>query len=257
MRYTRQTESMSDRRKTAGSLVLAFVLALWPSAQLCLAQGLESDQSVNLSSSPGFASGQESLLPPEVVPLDPEMAEQLTASQAQARAASTPISGSQEQSWVAGQPGGMQTAQEFRQAAFNSLYGNEAWNGQYPAQQYRGAAFPPPAGSLPAVSSLGQHGLVATGQGVELGQSQWVQPSAYNTRVAVGSQSQVLTGGVKNVPSRHSSKRGGLTNALSAVGAFGSGVFLGSVVRRPNTALGLGLMGLTLSGLGVRNGFRF
>ncbi len=80
---------------------------------------------------PAFAQNtmdQDSLLPPEVVPLDPNAASRMTQSQAQYRAANmTPSAPSSSQSIpglgsqsLSQEP--VQSAQEFRNQAFNSLY---------------------------------------------------------------------------------------------------------------------------------------
>src|SRR5262245_7052887 len=102
-RYT--TKSMINRTAVAALTVLISMSA----GQVVLAQG-----------APGLSQGDDSLLPPEVVPLDPSTA----SSMGQAQAASTPAAmGNAVPGLVDNNAANnMQSAQDFRKAAFNSLY---------------------------------------------------------------------------------------------------------------------------------------
>lgn len=240
--------------KSMSSFAMAMLLAVSSSGQVCLAQGAMD----TLSEASSLASSNESLLPPEVVPLDPDMANQMVQAQSQNRAASMVMPATQ--GTISPVVNGMQSAQDFRQAAFNHLTGNQTWNGQYPGQagfNPAQAPFPPPAGANPNI--LGQSPLVTSNAG--MGQSPLIQPGAPQNlpgnQVAMPHQSQTLTGGVNRTPVRRDIRRRGFSNALSALAGFGSGVFVGSILRRPNTGLGLGLMGLGMTGFGTRNAFRF
>jgi hypothetical protein len=177
----------------------------------------------------------DSLLPPEVVPLDPSAASSLSAQQAQKR---------QLQSAEGNVPGlvtsestGL-TAQEYRKAAFDSLYGQGQVQQQQQPQPWR-------AGQMPVGQNPMANPTYAPYQ---------QQQQATNTSSA---QSQMLCGGTKNKPKIYDTRRGGFSNGLSAAAAFGAGALCAGAMIRPNPAMGLGMMGLTMTGFGVRNAFRF
>lgn len=178
--------------------------------------------------------GEDSLLPPEVVPLEPEAANAMAQKQAALRAAQM-TAGPTTAPMVPGMPAGMQTSQDATKAAYASLMGN---NGQLPAQfanrAGQGLSMNPPGLASANGSQLGQSPLVQPGQSIPQGQS------------------QTLSGGVKYKPVQHDTRRGGFSNALSAVAGIGSGILVGGLVRRPSTALGVGMFGVGLSGFGSR-----
>jgi len=197
----------------------------------------------------------------------------MSRNQAQSRAAqiampdSSAVPGMSGSAQAQAQMNGMMTAQDYRKAALNSLMNQS----QLAAGKGGQMGFPGQAsGSFgnfnnPATASaaLGQSPLIPinSGSDAQLGQSALIPPSQASSilqnGVASNPQSQTLTGGVRTQVVRHDIRRSGFSNALSAIGGFGSGLFLGSMVRNPNSAFGLGLMGLTMTGFGSRGMFRF
>lgn len=185
----------------------------------------------------------DDLLPPEVVPMDPAVAQAMSQKQAMGR--QTGMTESQLPPGMVGQPPAnmpMQSAQDASRAMYNSLMGA---NGQLPPQF---ANYTPP-GISPAGNGLGpapgqQSGLMQPGQ---IAEANNIAPL----------QSQTLSAPAKHKPVRHDTRRGGFSNAFSAVAGFGSAVAMGGLVRRPSTGFGLGMFGMGLTGVGSRNGFRF
>jgi hypothetical protein len=190
----------------------------------------------------------DDLLPPEVVPLDPT-----TASSVQAPRATAPNAGAGAVATDGqvvpglvnnGVPGNMQTAKDARAAAFNALYGQ----GQLQQQQ------PFAAGGVMQnqVPGMDPNANAMNGSG----------SGAYGSQVAaqppMTASTQRLSGPTKNQPKIRDTKRGGLSNGISAVSAFGTGALLsGALMRNTNPMMGLGIFGLTMTGFGVRNAFRF
>lgn len=191
---------------------------------------------------------QDSLLPPEVVPLDP-------------RSASAPAQSSQySQAAMPNQnynnaPGLAQgSAQDMRRQAFESLYGSTQaqqppampmnnggqWRAQAPVDpslMMQQQPYSPPAmpqGQYPMAMGNGQQGA------------------------PMPAQSQTLTGGPKSQPVQRDIRRTGFSNVLSAASAFGAGALGSAALMRPtNPWLGAGFYGMTMTGLGNRNSFRF
>ena len=95
------------------------------------------------------------------------------------------------------------------------------------------------------------------------GTSDWIMPEQKGGQAGVATnfgnvdQTQTLTGQAQQQQVRHSTMRGGGSNAVSAMAGLGAGAILGSVLRRPNSLMGLGMTGLMLNGFGNRNAFRF
>jgi hypothetical protein len=236
-------------------------LAVSGVGQAAKAQGFANGQS-NFYLPAG--SEQDSMLPPEVVPLDPVAANKLMESQAQSRAANIDIPDLQSAPGMVtmDQPGaGMQTAQDARKAAFNQLMGqnqvapiNRSYQAQMPGGQM-GPGFPgaPGAGNpnFPYQPQMANNYPGPQGPGGQTGQSGWVAPGQ-------GGQ-QTLSGGVKYAQQKRDIRRAGLSNAVSAVAGLGTGLFLGSLVSRSyySNPVGLGMLGLGMTGFGTRNGFRF
>lgn len=159
---------------------------------------------------PAFAQNtmdQDSLLPPEVVPLDPNAASRMSQSQAQYRAANmTPsapsssqsIPGLGSQSLSQGAP--VQSAQEFRNQAFNSLYNQGTlappqtasqapWSGMQQGQQQQQMNQQQPymQGQQPNMAMGASNGQVA--------QSGWMNANG-------APQQQTLSGGVQQPQKR-------------------------------------------------------
>lgn len=242
-----------SKKKQALKKAFAAMLALFSGSagQAALAQGLDN----------GPLSGDDSYLPPEVVPLDPSAAGKLMQSQAQARAAQLASPELQSSPMVTGDPlGGMQTAQDARKAAYDQLMNqsqampsNRAYQNQYqpsmgqPAQGMPGMTNPYAYQGQPMANNYAG----PTGPAAGTGQSGWMQSGA-------GGQ-QTLTGGVKYTQQRRDIRRAGFSNAMSAIAGLGTGLFLGSLVNRSyySNPVGIGMLGLGMTGFGVRNGFRF
>jgi hypothetical protein len=138
-------------------------------------------------------------------------------------------------------PGGLQTAKDARQAAFNALYGQ----GQAPQQPFASSGV-----MQNQVPGMDPNAMNGSGSG------------AYGSTVAAQppmvASTQRLSGPVKNQPKIRDTKRGGFSNGISAASAFGTGALLsGALMRNTNPMMGLGMFGLTMTGFGVRNAFRF
>jgi len=217
------------------------------SVQVVCAQDMSPAGS--FSSSGTIGADQDSLLPPEVVPLDPSVANTMSSTQAQNRQAE--ISNNNSVGNDASVPGlvddnpnsqaqGMQHVKDFRKAAFESLYNQQP---QQPMQMDAGVSFdnygqqPGAPGQQPGVNAY-QPGTMANAGGPP--------------------QSQTLSGGSKIKPKVRDIRRAGFSNTLSAVAGFGAGALTAGYLMRPqNMWMGAGLFGLSMTGFGVRNGFRF
>jgi len=251
---------MSSKRRTyiAFSLLISTLLIVAPVS----AQEMQAS-SGSLSQSSGLGLDQDSLLPPEVVPLDPASATQMTNSQAQSRAAdmaSAPSAPGMSQASPSNMlpqmqtGGGQQSAQDFRRDAFNSLYNQ----GTLPQQN---------AMQNPALQSMqGQMGQQPNqfGGGMPGGQQQPQQLGQSGWMAANGaSQQQTLTGGVQNPPSQHgNSKFNSAKHLLGTATGFGGGILVGAMMMRggnssPAAMMGMGLLGAGVLNYGMRNAFRF
>lgn len=190
----------------------------------------------------------DSLLPPEVVPLDPSAASALAANQADSR--------SMQMGQDAAAPGlvggdngntGMQSAQDYRKSAFDALYNQ----GQLPQQpQWRAgqANQPQGAGQQPGFAPPGspQYGQYPNTPGMTAG-------ALYSAH-----QTQTLSGAPKNQAVRRDIRKGGFTHALSAIAGFGAGAITRGALMNPQSSMmGLGMFGATMTGFGVRNASRF
>jgi len=194
-----------------------------------------------------LSAEQDSFLPPEVVPLDPQVAQKLAQSQAAARdmggmnaggmAANMNVSGDPMQNGNAGNATSQQTRQNIMDSMMNQgSFQNEAANQQVP-------------------------GMVAPGGATNSGTSDWIMPGqdGNSASMAYGGvqQTQTLSAPPPVPTVRRDIRRAGMSNAVSAIAGFGAGAVLGSVLRRPSNMMGLGVTGLMLTGFGSRNAFRF
>ena len=236
--------------------LLATVLLAASAATAAGAQEMGAGSFEPLSQSATIAPDFDSLLPPEVVPLDPSTASNMSANQAQYR--QTNQQGAIPGMEQGGAPGMVQSsAQDMRRQAFESLYGQtQAQQPQMmPQQDMNGgqwrAAQPnfdpammmqqPPYGA-PAMQ--GQYPMAMGGNAPQ--------------NAPMPTQSQTLSGGVKSQPVKRDIRRAGFSNVLSAATTFGAGALTSAVLMRPNNPwLGAGFYGLTMTGLGNRNSFRF
>jgi len=240
--------------KLALSLTIVSVVGL--STSPVMAQGLQAGQMEQLSQMSGLGADQESLLPPEVVPMDSQAAQQLSQSQAQAR---------QMGGYDAVQPGAQlpaMNARNNRQDAFNALMGREDLS-----QQVNPAQFQPMNGAqmdqyapgqlLPqAQNQAGQQfNQQLAQQQQQLGVSAWQQPGQ-NGQNSFPAQNQTLAGKVKKAPVKGIA-RTGLSHTLTGLAAFGAGAYTMSLMRSPAMLYSGGMMGFGLGNYALRNGFRF
>jgi hypothetical protein len=239
----------SEKMNKAFRLFAATIMLVAGAGQSALAQGMQGGQN-------DFGGSPDSLLPPEVVPLDPSAANKLMQSQAQSRAAQ--MSMPEAQGGMPSAPGGdpmngMQSAQDARRAAYDQLMGqnqvtpiNRSYQNQFP-----GAQGGPGTGMGPSFTPVANNYGGPGGPGGQTSQSGWTQPGQGG--------SQTLTGGVNYNQQRRDIRRAGFSNALSAVAGLGTGLMLGSLVSRSyySSPVGLGALGLGMTGFGLRNGFRW
>lgn len=228
--------------RKAHSLLSAVILVA-SAATAAGAQELGMDALVN-------APDQDSLLPPEVVPLDPRS----TAGTAPAHQSYSQAVPSQNYNDAPGLA--QSSAQDMRRQAFESLYGN--------AQAQQPPAFPMNNGGqqqwraqAPADPSLMMQQQPYTPPAMPQGQYPMAMGNAPQG-ATMPAQSQTLTGGPKSQPVQRDIRRKGFSNVMSAASAFGAGALGSAVMMRPsNPWLGAGFYGLTMTGLGNRNSFRF
>jgi len=206
-----------------------------------MAQGLDAGQMGELSQMTGLGADQESLLPPEVVPLDPQAAQKLSQTQAQN------MSGFDMQPAV--------NARSNRQDAFNALMGREDMN-----QQMNQAQFQPMNGAQMDQYAPGQllpqaQNQAGFSQPQNMGVSAWQNPGQ-NAGNSFPAQQQTLAGKVKRAPVKGIG-RTGLSHTLTGLAAFGAGAYTMSLMRSPAMFHSAGIMGLGLGNYALRSGFRF
>ena len=243
MKVRRHSKQQKNRASAAIVAVLACATC---SMQGVLAQGLANG---SYASQP--SADQDSLLPPEVVPLDPTAASNLSAVEAAKRQAQamngsgTPGTngGAPTQAFVPGlvapqAPGSgpMMSAQQMRSAAYNSLYNQNNVPPQW-QQQNGSVSFNNQPPINPALTAPYPAAMANT------------QPP----------QSQTLSGGAPTYPTQNIT-RGGLTNTVSGVAGLATAGLMANYLIRPSSAgsamMGLGMFGLMMTGFGARNGFR-
>lgn len=194
-------------------------------------------------------SSEDSLLPPEVVPFDPSVANSMTASQAQSRQSN--MTGSADMSapgLVGNQPA--QSAQDIRKQAFESLYAQGGQNQMPQSGQWRAGNPLQRPGNAPG-NVPGMQGMPGQPYAPMMANNQQQQQG-------YAAQSQTLTGAPKAQPQQRSTRRAGFSNVLNYATAFGAGAIMSGFLIRPNNALlGSGMYGLSMTGLGVRNSSRF
>ncbi len=249
----------------SAALLLTTVVATAAGAQEMGAGSMEA-----MSPSSMIGPDQDSLLPPEVVPLDPRAASAMSANQGQSRQQAN--STGAMPSYTGNVPGLQEmSAQDMRRQAFESLYGQgqpmqqqqmqqmqqqqmqQMQQAQQPQQVWRAGQQQPPMD--PAMAMQQPPGLVGGAA-----QSQYPMPIALGNapQEAPPAQSQTLTGGPKNQPVKRDILRKGFSNVFSAATTFGAGALTSAVLMKPNNPwLGAGYYGMSMTGLGNRNGFRF
>ncbi|MGD9682856.1 MAG: hypothetical protein AB7W16_16825 [Candidatus Obscuribacterales bacterium] len=253
------TSSNKTSLKTAVGLALALGLASSSFYMEASAQGLDAKAGL-LGETVGLSPDQDTLLPPVVVPFDHNQARKLYAPEASSKVISAeveddvvPALAPDQEHMNMSPASGIQSARDLRQSAINSLMtgGNLA-------------ALNPQAGADPGQIAQSFNPLVDPSQTAQLtGQPDWLAPQDAGAAMQhpgyIGNvgQTQTLTAGSKVPIVRRDIRRGGLGNAIAGFTSLGAGMLSGSNLRRPNSLMGLGIMGLTSTGFGVRNGFHF
>lgn len=234
--------------------MLAAVLTIGFISQLStpvLAQGFEA-QSPSLDQSMGANYSQDSFLPPEVVPQADAGAGMMMSATPGQLSDMNPNAGHMNLN----QASGTMSAKDMRRAAFDSLLGNTQLSNQTP--QYGQQAFGAP-GQFTPFNQPNQMPGAPQGQ-YAVGQPDWLNPAVAGNNMMPqygnSSQTQTLTGGSKSPIVRRDTRRGGFANNLAGGAGMGAGL-LATQLRRPGSLFGLGFTGLTMTGLGMRNGFRF
>lgn len=240
--------------KLALSLTVVSVIGQLSTSPV-MAQGMQAGQMESLSQMSGLGADQESLLPPEVVPLDPQAAAKLSQTQAQNRQNGF-------DSNAMGQPqAAMPDARANRQDAFNALMGREDLtqqaNNQMSQPQFQpmnGAQMDQYAPGQLLPQAQQQAGAQFNQQQPPMGVSAWQQPGQNGQNFPA--QTQTMSGKVKRSPLKGIG-RSGLSHGLTGLAAFGAGAFTMSRMRSPAMLYSGGIMGLGLANYGLRSGFRF
>lgn len=194
---------------------------------------------------------QDSLLPPEVVPLDPSVAQKMAQDQAQARQNFGSNTNGQNAA-MAGSPMANNGMSSGNMGDMNGQNNGQMNNGQNNGQMNNMAQ-----GQFDNSNQGGGQGGVPGSTGT----SDWIMPgqdqSSPMTAYGNVSQTQTLSAPPSNPIVRRTTRRGGMGTAVSALAGFGAGALVGTMIRRPNSMYGLGMTGLMMTGFGTRNAFRF
>lgn len=209
---------------------------------------------VSAQESSGLGLDQDSLLPPEVVPLDPTAASKMMQNQAQQRAAdmSSP-SGCPAMSSPSSNtaPGGM-TAQDFRKAMY-APYMNQS-----NAQPINLSGAPGLQAAQPAPGQ--QFGSPYTANNAPQQQPAQLGQSPLMNGNGAPAQTQTLSGGTQQPKVGSANKFRGTGHTLGSLAAVGGAVAVGTMMLRsgnPAGMMGAGLFGAGLMNYGLRNAFRF
>lgn len=203
----------------------------------------------------------DSFLPPEVVPLDPAVAQKLSQAQAQARQESANNANSYGQnSAMSGSPTG------YNDAGMNNFNNQNSMMNQNGMNQNGMNQGNMNTGNMNIGNmNQGQPNFQSSMGGQEVpgntGTSDWIMPGQdqNSPMTAYGnvSQTQTLSAPPANPPVRRSTRYPGMGSAVGALATFGAGAMVGSMIRRPSSLYGLGAAGLMMTGFGTRNAFRF
>lgn len=197
----------------------------------------------------------DSFLPPEVVPLDPAVAQKMSQAQAQARQENANSNSYGQNSAMSGNPAGS------NDPGMNNS-GMNNFNNQNNSQQARQDMMNQMSqGGM----NQGQPNFNSSMGGQEVpgntGTSDWIMPgqdqNSQTTAYGNVSQTQTLTAPPSNPIVRRTTRRAGMGTAVSALACFGAGALVGTMIIRPNSLYGLGATGLMMTGFGTRNAFRF
>ncbi len=196
---------------------------------------------------PALAQSADSYLPPEVVPLDPQVASQLAQSEAKARESMPVNRGLNVSADPIGDPAnsaanaaGAMNSRTMRQDMMQSL-----------ASPNSGAQF----------GNMGN--AAAQAAPATTGTSDWIMPEKPSTQQGIATnygnveQTQTLSGQAQQQGVRHDTRRGGMSNAVSGMAGFLGGAILGSALRRPGSLMGMGMYPFMLGGFGPTAAFRY
>ena len=120
---TLQTTSLNNKKQALTLLALSLLL-IGGRAAVAQEEGLQAGPMGTLSPSTIIGNDADTMLPPEVVPLDPMAANRMMQNQAQSRAAQMSMPETQASPGTLtadSQMNGMQTAQDARKAAYDQL----------------------------------------------------------------------------------------------------------------------------------------
>jgi hypothetical protein len=196
----------------------------------------------------GVSPDQDSLLPPEVVPLDAAGGSNFASNGTLGQSPLQTPGGmsSAQQSAPAFNPADMQTAQQWRKAAFDSLTNNPNAQPNFAPQQNPQL--------MPMQGQMGQ----MPGQPGQPGQP-WMNSNGQPMMGAA--QTQTLSGAVAQQPAQQqkgtgkSSKLSGASHALGMVSLFGGGMLMGSLMsgRMYINPMSTGMMGLGMTNYAMRS----
>lgn len=240
-------------------------------AKMALSMALLSclfGQSVSLPAMAQYSlqAQTDSFLPPEVVPLDPAVAQKLSQAQAQARQESANNANSYGQnSAMSGSPTGYNDAGMNNFNNQNSMMNQNGMNQNGMNQGNMNLGNMNPGNMNIGNMNQGQPNFQSSMGGQEVpgntGTSDWIMPGQdqNSPMTAYGnvSQTQTLSAPPANPPVRRSTRYPGMGSAVGALATFGAGAMVGSMIRRPSSLYGLGAAGLMMTGFGTRNAFRF
>jgi hypothetical protein len=208
---------------------------------------------------PAFAQAADSYLPPEVVPLDPQVASQLAQAQAKARELNPVNRGLNVSADGIGDPtnagisAGAMNSRTMKQDMMQSLTSSN--NG---AQFGNMNNNPMPQGNMGNMGNAAAQAAPAT-----TGTSDWIMPEKQSGQAGIATnygnveQTQTLSGQTQQQAVRHNTSRGGSSNAISGMAGFLGGAILGSALRRPGSMMGMGMYPFMMGGFGPTSAFRY
>ena len=195
----------------------------------------------------GISPDQDSLLPPEVVPLDAAGGNNFANSMPAQNNFNAPSNFQAAQSAPQFNPAEMQTPQEWRKAAFDSMTNNANAQPIYA-----------PQANPQLMPMQGQMGQMPGNNPSGLGQSPWMNANG-QPMASAPAQSQTLSGQVAQQPNQNpngkkGSKLTGISHAVGMASLFGGGMLMGSLMsgRMYVNPMSTGLMGVGLTNYAMR-----
>ena len=190
---------------------LLVAILMLTAVQPVMAQGMQAGSMQSMTPSSAIGPDQDSLLPPEVVPIDPNAV-------------------SQVQSRQAGMPAGQTNPMEMRRQALGQLLGDQTtippaamkpWRAGQTATQMPGNLSSVPG--MPQVTGMPQAAL--SNQTTQLGAPNYQMANNQNYSGSQGfnAPSQTLTGSSQNQPQQINTRRGGFSNIFSSAATMGLG----------------------------------